>query len=104
MIKKTSEADVGIDLNNSIEKVNIDVLDPKLKTLISLLINKIEELEKTIKELRVENQKLRDENNRIKGERGKPTPAPKFSINVTGKLMVSRNSEEQANGTSRRWE
>ena len=72
MTKRTSEADTGIDLNKAIEKVDFDALEPDLRTLIRLLLNKIEALEKTYKELRLENQRFRNEINRLKGEQGKP--------------------------------
>ena len=76
MTKRTSEIDVGIDLNKAIEKVDFDALDPNLRTLIRFLLNKVEELEKDNKELRLEKQQLRDENNRLKGEQGKPDIRP----------------------------
>ena len=76
MKKRTSDPDVGIDLNKAIEEVDFDALEPNLRTLLRLLLNKIEDLEKTVKDLRVESQKLRDENNRLKGEQGKPNIRP----------------------------
>ncbi len=76
MTKRTSDQDVGIDLNKAIEEVDFDALEPNLRALLRFLLNKIEDLEKTVKDLRVENQKLRDENNRLKGEQGKPNIRP----------------------------
>ena len=79
-----------IDLNKAIEKVDFDALEPNLRGLLRLLLNKIEELETTIKELRLENQMLRDENNRLKGEQGKPGIRPQ-----TRSKDVSSESERK---------
>lgn len=73
MAKRTSEANTRIDLNEAIEKVDFGVLEPNLKMLITLLMNKIEAQDKVIRELQAENQQLRDEVNRLKGEQGKPS-------------------------------
>ena len=73
MAKKPAEPNIGMDrLNKAMEAIDLDALEPNLKALLNLFLNKIEEQEKTVKELRAENQKLRDENNRLKGEQGKP--------------------------------
>jgi hypothetical protein len=79
-----------IDLNKAIEKVDFDALEPNLRVLLRLLLNKIEELEKINKELRLENQMLRDENNRLKGEQGKPGIRPQ-----TRSKDVSSESERK---------
>lgn len=76
MTKRTSEINAGIDLNKAVERVDLDALDPNLRALIRLLLNKVEELEKDNKDLRVERQQLRDEVNRLKGEQGKPDIRP----------------------------
>lgn len=39
MTKRTSEIEVGIDLNKAIERVDFDALDPNLRALIRLLLN-----------------------------------------------------------------
>ena len=90
MKKITSEADSEIDLNKAIEKVDFDALETNLRTHLRLLLNKIEDLEKTVKDLRVENQKLRDENNRLKGEQGKPNIRPQ-----TPSRNISSESERK---------
>jgi regulator of replication initiation timing len=76
MTKRTSESGTEIDLNKAIEEVDFDALEPNLRILLRLLLNKVEELEKTVKDLRIENQQLRDGNNRLKGEQGKPNIRP----------------------------
>lgn len=76
MTQKPVESNAAVDLNKAIEGVDLEGLDPNIKVLFRLFLNRIEELEKTVKELRVENQKLRDENNRLKGEKGKPKIRP----------------------------
>lgn len=67
---------MSIDLNKEIEKIDLEALDPTIKTLFKLLLNKIEEQSILIKTLQAENQQLRDENNRLKGEQGKPHIRP----------------------------
>ena len=99
MTKRTSEIDVGIDLNKVIEKVDFDALDPNLRTLIRFLLNKVEELEKNNKELRLEKQQLRDENNRLKGEQGKPdirpqTPSKDISSEAERKTLKSDKTKK----------
>lgn len=76
MAQKPAESNTETDLNKAIEGIDLEGLEPNVRVLFRLLLNKIEELEKTVKELRVENQKLRDENNRLKGEQGKPNIRP----------------------------
>src|SRR5713226_6187844 len=76
MAEKPPESNIEIDLNEVIEGIDLKGLEPNIKALFRLFLNKIEELEKTVRELRMENQKLRDENNRLKGEKGKPTIRP----------------------------
>lgn len=58
--------------------INLDELDldPKAKTLMSKLLNIIEQMAQTIQELQKENQELKDEINRLKGEKGKPNIKP----------------------------
>jgi regulator of replication initiation timing len=61
-----------------------EIADKKMRSILELLLNLIEELKGEVKELREENQRLRDENNRLKGEQGKPEikakkSAPKHS-------------------------
>ena len=70
-----------MDLNATLKdaQVNIDDLTPSLRSLITLLFNKIEDLSEEVKVLKMENQKLRDENNRLKGEQGKPDIRPQTS-------------------------
>ena len=77
MAKKSAESNIGMDhLNKALEAIDLEVLEPALKVLLTLLLNKVEQLEKENKELRLELQKLRDENNRLKGEQGKPNIRP----------------------------
>src|SRR5277367_3945362 len=76
MVQKPVESNTETDLNKAIEGIDLEGLEPNVRALFRLLLNKIEELEKANKELRVENQKLRDENNRLKGEQGKPNIRP----------------------------
>lgn len=70
-----------MDLNQALKdaRVNVDDLTPSLRSLIILLLNKIEELSEEVAVLKIENQKLRDENNRLKGEQGKPDIRPQTS-------------------------
>ena len=77
MAKRTTTSTVEIvKLDQAIEKVNLEVLDPNLQALLRLLLNKVEEQEKVIKGLLSENQAFRNEINRLKGEKGKPTIRP----------------------------
>jgi hypothetical protein len=72
MAKGLSEKDSRVGLNKVIAKVNFEGLDPNVKTLITLLLNKIEILERVVLTLQEDNQKLPDEINRLKEEHGKP--------------------------------
>jgi Transposase IS66 family len=76
MLQKPVESNTETDLTKAIEGIDLEGLEPNVRVLFRLLLNKIEELEKANKELRVENQNLRDENNRLKGEQGKPNIRP----------------------------
>jgi hypothetical protein len=77
MAQKSTSSTIEMEaLNKAMEVIDHDALAPNLKALLTLFLNKIEEIEKTNKELRIENQKLRDENNRLKGEQGKPDIRP----------------------------
>ena len=79
MTKKQSEVVSETDINKAIEKIDFSVLDPNIKALLTLLMNKIEEQDKQINVLKAEVQILRDENNRLKGEKGKPSIRPQTS-------------------------
>ena len=48
------------------------ICDPKIKTLVSGLLNLVETLHGENEALKEENQQLKDEINRLKGEQGKP--------------------------------
>jgi hypothetical protein len=77
MAKKIAEPSVEINhLDKAIAGMDLEVLEPHLKGLFTLMLNRMEEQDKINKELRAENQKLRDENNRLKGEKGKPNIRP----------------------------
>lgn len=93
MVKRTSEEYTIINLNKAIENVNLGSLDPKLRTLIILLLNRIEEIEKSNEELRAENQMLRDEINHLKGEKGKPRIRPQ----TTSKDISSESERKNLN-------
>ncbi|MBP6104420.1 MAG: hypothetical protein KA508_05120 [Gammaproteobacteria bacterium] len=70
-----------MNLKQSIEAITVDInkiKDPSLRSIISQLLNIIEEQSKTITLLQEDNQKLRDENNRLKGEKGKPDIRPQL--------------------------
>lgn len=76
MAKRTAKLNVGIELNQAIEKIDIEALEPNLQVLFRLLLNNIEEQDRIIKEVRTENQALRNEINRLKREKGKPSIRP----------------------------
>jgi regulator of replication initiation timing len=90
-----------LDLNQALKdaRVNIDDLTPSLRSLIILLLNKIEELSEEVAVLKIENQKLRDENNRLKGEQGKPDIRPQtcskdFSSEEERKDPLNKNQKK----------
>lgn len=73
MAKEIAEPNVEINqINKVIEGIDLGALESNLRALFILLLNRIEELEKTVKELQVENQKLRDENNYLKASKENP--------------------------------
>ncbi len=81
MAQKFAEPSIEmVPLNEALKAIDLSVLDPNLKALLTLLLNKIEKLERDNKKLRAEVQKLRDENNRLKGEQGKPTIRPQYPL------------------------
>jgi hypothetical protein len=90
-----------LDLNQALKdaRVNVDNLTPSLRSLIILLLNKIEELSEEVAVLKIENQKLRDENNRLKGEQGKPDIRPQtsskdFSSEEERKDLLNKNQKK----------
>jgi regulator of replication initiation timing len=70
-----------VDLNQALKdiQVSIDDLAPSIRSLLTVLFNKIEELSSENQTLKAEIQNLRDENNRLKGEQGKPDIRPQTS-------------------------
>lgn len=92
MAQKFAEPSIEMaPLNEALKDIDLSVLNPNLKALLTLLLNKIEELERDNKKLRAEVQKLRDENNRLKGEQGKPPIRPQ-----TLTKDISSESERKA--------
>jgi hypothetical protein len=70
-----------LDLNQALKdtQVSIDDLAPSIRSLLTLLFNKIEELSTENQTLKAEIQNIRNENNRLKGEQGKPDIRPQTS-------------------------
>ena len=63
MAQKFAEPSIEMALlNEALKAIDLSVLEPNLRALLTLLLNKIEELERDNKKLRAEVQKLRDEN------------------------------------------
>jgi len=67
------------DISKVLESIQPDIEtieDPKIKRLVSVLLNLVEVLASDSARLRQENQALKDEINRLKGEQGKPDIKP----------------------------
>ena len=64
------------DISKILESIQPDIEtieDPKIKRLVSVLLNLVEVLASDNARVRQENQALKDEINRLKGEQGKRT-------------------------------
>jgi hypothetical protein len=91
-----------MDIKKAVESIDVDVdtiSDPILKSIVSRLLNIVENQVKRINELSEENQKLRDENNRLKGEQSKPTFRKQTKGNSDQKgTDISSEKERGGNG------
>ncbi len=68
-----------------------EIADEKMRQMVEILLNLIEQLNSKVIELEAENQKLRDENNRLKGEQGKPD----IKANKKKQLKNDHSSEKE---------
>lgn len=71
------------------------IKDSSTKDLLILLLNIIEEQNRTIKEFYTENQQLKDEINKLKGEQGKPDiKSKKVSANISSEKERNKVNAE----------